>query len=99
MLSHAVRTRCAAAGTSVTTPLSARLAVRTMASMPTSGTWIDKELGHDTKLVHAAVQPDPQSGAILTPIFQSTTYIQESIEQYLEPTRTRAPTTRRCRRS
>ena len=37
-----------------------------------------------SKLVHAAVEPDPQSGAILTPIFQSTTYIQESIEQYLE---------------
>jgi cystathionine gamma-lyase len=37
-----------------------------------------------SKLVHAAVAPDPQSGAILTPIFQSTTYIQESIEQYLE---------------
>ena len=34
--------------------------------------------------MHAAVNPDPQSGAILTPIFQSTTYIQESIEQYLE---------------
>ena len=37
-----------------------------------------------SKLVHAAINPDPQSGAILTPIFQSTTYIQESIEQYLE---------------
>ena len=37
-----------------------------------------------SKVVHAAVEPDPQSGAILTPIFQSTTYIQESIEQYLE---------------
>ena len=34
--------------------------------------------------MHAAISPDPQSGAILTPIFQSTTYIQESIEQYLE---------------
>ena len=37
-----------------------------------------------SKLVHAAVTPDPKSGAILTPIFQSTTYVQESIEQYLE---------------
>ena len=36
------------------------------------------------KLVHAAIDPDPISGAILTPIYQSTTYIQESIEQYLE---------------
>ena len=34
--------------------------------------------------MHAALSPDPNNGAILTPIFQSTTYIQESIEQYLE---------------
>ena len=34
--------------------------------------------------MHAAISPDPNNGAILTPIFQSTTYIQESIEQYLE---------------
>jgi len=63
-----------------------RVAARTLSSKVElqSGTWIDKPLGYDTKLVHAAVEPDPQSGAILTPIFQSTTYIQESIEQYLE---------------
>ena len=34
--------------------------------------------------MHAAIDPDPISGAILTPIYQSTTYIQDSIEQYLE---------------
>lgn len=34
--------------------------------------------------MHAGVNPDPISGAILTPIYQSTTYIQDSIEQYLE---------------
>ena len=34
--------------------------------------------------MHAGVSPDPISGAILTPIFQSTTYIQDSIEQYLD---------------
>ena len=28
------------------------------------------------KLVHEGVNPDPVSGAILTPIYQSTTYIQ-----------------------
>merc|ERR1719326_2513948 len=65
--------------------LGARTFARAMSTKPLkSGTWIDKELGYDTKVVHAAVEPDPQSGAILTPIFQSTTYIQESIEQYLE---------------
>jgi len=49
-----------------------------------SGQWIDGELGYDTKLVHAGVNPDPVTGAILTPIYQSTTYIQESVDQYLE---------------
>jgi O-acetylhomoserine/O-acetylserine sulfhydrylase-like pyridoxal-dependent enzyme len=35
-------------------------------------------------MVHAGVDPDPVSGAILTPIYQSTTYIQESVDAYLE---------------
>jgi cystathionine beta-lyase/cystathionine gamma-synthase len=62
-----------------------RTSMRAFASKaPQSGKWIDKELGYDTKIVHAAISPDPNNGAILTPIFQSTTYIQESIEQYLE---------------
>ena len=43
-----------------------------------------KKPEYDTKLVHAGVSPDPIHGAILTPIVQSTTYIQESIEQYLD---------------
>jgi len=48
-----------------------------------SGQWIDRELGFDTKLVHAAVTPDAMSGAILTPIYQSTTYVQDSVDEYL----------------
>jgi cystathionine beta-lyase/cystathionine gamma-synthase len=48
-----------------------------------SGAWIDKEISYGTKLVHEGVNPDPVSGAILTPIYQSTTYIQDSIEDYL----------------
>mmetsp|Transcript_20533 Transcript_20533/g.42018 ORF Transcript_20533/g.42018 Transcript_20533/m.42018 type:complete len:424 (-) Transcript_20533:201-1472(-) len=48
-----------------------------------SGSWMDKEIEYDTKLVHQGVNPDPISGAILTPIYQSTTYIQDSIEEYL----------------
>jgi hypothetical protein len=34
--------------------------------------------------VHAGVNPDPVSGAILTPIYQSTTYIQDSVDSYLD---------------
>jgi cystathionine beta-lyase/cystathionine gamma-synthase len=31
-----------------------------------------------TKAVHAGVKPDPSTGAIMTPIFQTSTYVQES---------------------
>merc|ERR1719408_700451 len=51
----------------------------------------------DTDLVHAAVEPEPSSGAILTPLFLSTTFCQESVEQYLAKgysySRTNNPTT------
>jgi len=36
-----------------------------------------------TQQIHAGVEPDPVTGAILTPIYQSTTYVQESIDKYL----------------
>lgn len=31
-----------------------------------------------TKAIHAGVEPDPGTGAIMTPIFQTSTYVQES---------------------
>lgn len=37
-----------------------------------------------TKQIHAGVTPDPTTGAILTPIYQSTTFVQESVDQYLD---------------
>ena len=37
-----------------------------------------------TREVHAGVRPDPVTGAILTPIYQSTTYVQESVDKYME---------------
>jgi len=39
--------------------------------------------GFTTRQVHAGVVPDPVTGAILTPIYQTTTYVQESVDQYL----------------
>ena len=30
-----------------------------------------------TKAVHAGVEPDPSTGAIMTPIFQTSTYVQD----------------------
>ena len=31
-----------------------------------------------TKYIHAGAEPDPSTGAIMTPIFQTSTYVQEA---------------------
>lgn len=31
-----------------------------------------------TKLIHAGIEPDPTTGAIMTPIYQTSTYVQEA---------------------
>lgn len=38
----------------------------------------DKNLKFGTKVIHAGIEPDPSTGAIMTPIFQTSTYVQES---------------------
>tara|TARA_B100000029_G_scaffold516414_2_gene629633 strand:+ start:1730 stop:2881 length:1152 start_codon:yes stop_codon:yes gene_type:complete len=40
-------------------------------------------MGFKTKLVRAGVRPDPETGAILTPIYQTTAFVQESVDEYL----------------
>ena len=40
-------------------------------------------MGFSTRQIHAGVTPDPVTGAILTPIYQSTTYVQPSVDEYL----------------
>ena len=35
--------------------------------------------GNGTRAVHAGVEPDPSTGAIMTPIFQTSTYVQEAV--------------------
>lgn len=37
-----------------------------------------KNLGFGTKAIHAGQEPDPTTGAIMTPIYQTSTYTQES---------------------
>ncbi|MGB5347022.1 MAG: PLP-dependent aspartate aminotransferase family protein [Woeseia sp.] len=37
-----------------------------------------------SKQIHAGVTPDPTTGSILTPIYQSTTFVQESVDTYLK---------------
>ena len=36
-----------------------------------------------TEQIHAGVEPDPVTGAILTPIHQTTTFVQLSVDEYL----------------
>ena len=36
-----------------------------------------------TRQIHSGVTPDPATGSILTPIYQSTTYVQPSVDEYL----------------
>ena len=40
-------------------------------------------MGFRTRQIHAGVTPDPVTGSILTPIYQSTTYVQPSVDEYL----------------
>ena len=39
----------------------------------------DKKLKFETKAIHAGVSPDSATGAIMTPIYQTSTYVQEKI--------------------
>src|SRR5688572_278152 len=50
--------------------------------------------GFGTKAVHAGVSPDPSSGAIMTPIFQTSTYVQNAPGDHkgYEYARTQNPT-------
>jgi cystathionine gamma-lyase len=40
-------------------------------------------MGFSTKQIHAGVTPDPLTGSILTPIYQTTTYVQPSVDGYM----------------
>jgi len=40
-------------------------------------------MGFRTRQIHAGVSPDPVTGSILTPIYQTTTYVQPSVDEYL----------------
>ena len=47
-----------------------------------------------TKVIHAGVKPDPSTGAIMTPIYQTSTYVQSAPGEHLgyEYARTKNPT-------
>ena len=48
----------------------------------------------NTKVIHAGIHPDPATGAIMTPIYQTSTYVQEEIgiHKGFEYSRTGNPT-------
>jgi cystathionine gamma-lyase len=50
--------------------------------------------GFATRVIHAGQAPDPTTGAIMTPIFQTSTYVQSSpgVHQGFEYSRTQNPT-------
>lgn len=47
-----------------------------------------------TKAIHAGIEPDPSTGAIMTPIFQTSTYVQDApgVHKGYEYARTKNPT-------
>ena len=48
----------------------------------------------ETQVIHAGQQPDASTGAIMTPIFATSTYVQESpgVHKGYEYSRTKNPT-------
>src|SRR4051812_11960920 len=54
----------------------------------------DPQLDFDTQVIHAGIEPDPQTGAVMTPIYQTSTYAQSSPGQHkgYEYSRTDNPT-------
>ena len=47
-----------------------------------------------TKFIHAGTEPDPSTGAIMTPIYQTSTYVQEApgVNKGYEYARSQNPT-------
>ncbi len=47
-----------------------------------------------TKVIHAGIEPDPSTGAIMTPIYQTSTYVQDApgVHKGYEYARTQNPT-------
>ena len=52
------------------------------------------ELGFETRAIHAGQDPDPTTGAVVTPIYQTSTYAQEAVGEHrgYEYSRTANPT-------
>lgn len=51
-------------------------------------------MAFSTKAIHAGQDPDPTTGAVIVPIYQTSTYVQESLGNHrgFEYARTQNPT-------
>ena len=56
--------------------------------------WSEKNYSFETRAIHAGQAPDPTTGAIMTPIYMSSTYVQSSpgVHSGYEYSRTHNPT-------
>ena len=54
----------------------------------------EARLRFETRAIHAGQRPDPTTGAIMTPVYLTSTYVQSSpgVHQGFEYSRTRNPT-------
>ena len=52
------------------------------------------EYGFETRAIHAGQEPDPTTGSVIVPIYQTSTYVQEALGQHkgYEYSRTGNPT-------
>ena len=57
-------------------------------------TWSSKDFSFETRAIHAGQEPDPSTGAIMTPVYLTSTYVQESpgVHRGFEYSRTHNPT-------
>ena len=56
--------------------------------------WDKNKYGFETRAIHAGQQPDPTTGAIMTPVYMTSTYVQESpgVHKGYEYSRSHNPT-------
>jgi len=62
--------------------------------MTTLGDMMNKNVRFETLAIHAGQEPDPATGAVMTPIYQTSTYVQQGVGEHkgYEYARTGNPT-------
>ena len=81
-LPKSVTTRASAAATTVARSFS-NTTKNEEEDNPLDKPWVPN-VSMDTDVVHGGVKPDKKTGAILTPVYLSTTFVQESVDKYLD---------------